>query len=570
MNQAKLFGQTQQAFNLKKLVSIQNSDKANDTTFKRTKEYFLKYFAKSLEGYCYCYEPSEESDYEGEIHKIKNSKLKDDIFENIPRVKFFVDGEAKEREFSLFGWFQKCHHETFKIASDPREKQFFTSKKTGRQFINISKGFLHKNKKTDADFSNDVIEKRNKVLNHIKNIWNSGDEKAYEYTITWLAHALNGHKMQTALFLKSDEGTGKSLIVEFLINHVIGSFLGIITQRVPMKFNYHLVNKILLCLEELPSSGKNEWHSVSDYLKDLITGSKMDIEKKYEDVIQLANLISLIIITNNENSIRFGKDIRRYHMCDISHDKVGDTKYFDDLYQCLSREVGECFFWYINSIYEKTQNFKENEMPMTNNKLEIKDKNLTPILQFLKNNFISLKRGIAENGKPYPLNQLLDEYNEYSGDTMKIKSFHNKLISSIPLVKTRPYGTKKTLHIQPLKYEDLIDFYKKRGYWDDKFDMEEKEENNNYPFINTDVVKEEDKKETKDEIYKRLYEEAIRERNLYKNLFEAEMNRKKDLLIMSQDDKKYDELMKTIKKNEKYTEEEEVTDDFLTIDFLNA
>ena len=98
-----------------------------------------------------------------------------------------------------------------------------------------------------------------------------------------------------------------------------------------MKFNYHLVNEIFLVLEELPSGGKNQWHSVSDYLKDIITGGTVGIEKKYEDVIQVENMISLLILTNNENCIRFVKDERRYHMCDISHDMVGNTKYFNDL-----------------------------------------------------------------------------------------------------------------------------------------------------------------------------------------------------------------------------------------------
>ena len=171
-------------------------------------------------------------------------------------------------------------------------------------------------------------------------------------------------------------------------------FLGLITSRAEQlfKFNAHLLGKVLLALEELPSGNKNVWFSISDYLKDLITGSKLDIEKKFQDMMQTVNLISLIIITNNENSIRFGKDIRRYMLCDISHDTVGNTEYFNRLDKACNKEAGEALFMFFLERYEKTATWNPIEVPMTLAKLEMKEKNMSELLQFVKDKYVKKTR----------------------------------------------------------------------------------------------------------------------------------------------------------------------------------
>ena len=337
---------------------------------------------------------------------------------------------------------------------------------------------MYKNPEKYCEFSDEIKANVEKVLNHIKVVWNSGDQKAYDYTMNWLSHSLTGHKMKTALFLKSGEGTGKSIIIDFLINHVIGKALGLSTTRSDslMKFNYHLVNKIFLVLEELPSGGKNQWHSVSDYLKDIITGETVGIEKKYEDVIQVENMISLLILTNNENCIRFGKDARRYHMCDISHDMVGNTKYFNDLSEILNEKTGKAFFSYLTELYNGNKKFNESPVPQTNARKAMKENNITPFLKFVKDEYITYGRSIisSDNKKPYSLNLFLEEYNTYSNQKLGIQNFHNLIRGELPLIKTKQYGTNKTLHIIPIEHKTLVDYYRKKEFWDDKYDKVDK------------------------------------------------------------------------------------------------
>lgn len=484
--QKNLFGNTSKAFSLLKLRNIMTKDAAQeDHDFLETKKYFLTYFAKSLGTTFYQYEPQENGE-EGLIINLESMKGIWDNIEETIQYKYRPDDKSNQ-SFSLKKWFMKSHYETFKINSDPRMSRFYESKDTEQQYINLSKGFLHKNIKPYKSYSEEIKRNVEVIITHIKDVWNSKNETNSDFCLDFLAHALTGHKMNVALFLKSGEGTGKSIIVEFLINHVIGEALGLSTSRINqlMKFNSQLMGKLLVCLEELPTASKSEWFSVSDYLKDLITGSKVDIEKKFADCIQTVNMMSLIIITNNENTIKFGKDARRYMMCDISHDMVGNTTYFNNLVKACNRETGEAFFMYLLERYEATKDFNPSQVPLTEAKKEMKCRNLTPILEHVKNVYVMSEIGLRNphiKHEMIKLNDLKDMINTKFSLKMSTAAFNIALKSEIPITETIIYGASKAIYIKPVSQEDLLNFYIKKGFWDsgnDRFEREielEKEE----------------------------------------------------------------------------------------------
>ena len=102
--------------------------------------------------------------------------------------------------FNLKEWFMKSHYQTYKINSDPRCSRFYVSTKTDQAFINLFKGFLHKTIKKYDSYPQNIKDDVEKIINHITNVWNSGNEECSEFCLNFLAHALTGHKMQTALF----------------------------------------------------------------------------------------------------------------------------------------------------------------------------------------------------------------------------------------------------------------------------------------------------------------------------------------------------------------------------------
>ena len=466
INQNEIFGNTKKAFNLSTLNAFAESDLVSDHTFDKTKKYFLTYFAKSLNDVFYEFQPQEDE----EDGHIVNREHLNGVWASIMKELSYIEHNRKIT-FNLKEWFMKSHYQTYKINSDPRCSRFFTSTTTDQAFINLSKGFLHKTYKKFESYDQNIKDDVQRVINHITNVWNSGNTECSEFCLNFLAHALTGHKMNVALFLKSGEGTGKSIILEFIINHVIGEALGLSTPRVQqlMKFNSQLLGKIFICLEELPTASKSEWHSVADYLKDLITGSKIDIEKKFQDCIQTVNLMSLVILTNNENTIKFGKDARRYMMCDVSHDKVGNTDYFNKLVKSCNRQTGEAFFMWLTERYESTKDFKNViECPLTDAKREMKQKNLTPILRHIKDEYVSKRCGLNNPDIKHnmiKLNDLKDDINIKFALNMTTTSFHTCLKCDIPIIETLIYGANKHLYIKPVSTEKLLQFFIKKGFW---------------------------------------------------------------------------------------------------------
>ena len=507
IQQDLIFGNASKVFSVEKLLKLSEQDKTSkDFNFTETKKYFLTFFAKAMGDARYFYEPQEEGD--GLIENMTSLQM-DKIMKQIPVIKYSSSEgeEAKAYKFDISKWFIEQHHTTFKISSDPRSSRFYESPKTGQKFLNLSKGFLFKNPKKFCEFPEKIRKNVQMINNHIINVWNSGNVDAGEYTLNWFSHALTGHKMETAIFLKSGEGTGKSIIIDFLIQKVIGSALGLSTSRAKqlMGFNAQLLGKVFVCLEELPASSKSEWFSISDFLKDLITGSSIDIEKKYSDIVQTTNLISLIIMTNNENTIKFGKDMRRYFLADISHDKVGSIEYFTELEKAMSKETGEAYYSWLVERYEATKNtFKCEAIPLTESKIEMKIKNLTPLLKFVKEQYLMNKTGIFDAEKKHKKLELshlkslinLAENKEIFKSTQSINS---AIASDLPIVKTVEYGKGKTLHIEPIDFQTLMDFYIKKGFWSDKYDKfnagEEEEPSQ------LDEVKKSD--------FKQLYEEQL-------------------------------------------------------------
>jgi integrase len=519
INQDLLFGSSEKVFKTSTFLSKANEDKKRkDFKFTEAKKYFLSYFAKTMGSIKLYYVP--ESKGEGKIESLEVKETKA-IFDQIPVINYRKnnnddedknDSDEKEGyKFDIKKWFINKHHTTYAINSDPRASRFYEDKKTEQKYINLSKGFLHKKIKKFDDYPTEIKDNVEKINNHICKIWNSSNKDAYEYCLNWFACAFTGHKMETAIFLKSAEGVGKSIFVDFIIEHVIGSDIGMMTAKVNqmLKFNYQLLGKIFVCLEELPSASKSEWHSLSDILKDLITNANMDVERKYFDAMKVANYISLMIFTNNDNTIKFGKDIRRYFMADVSHESVGDLNYYKDLKDAMTRETGEAYFMFLLERYESIKDkFNCADIPLTESKIEMKINNLTQVLKGVKEMFLRNGQGIKDTETKsghYEVSKLKSEIELLNNYKFKsTQSFTSSLRTDLPILNIEAYGKNKTQHIKPISFDDLLKFYKTKGFWSDKYDKIETEDK-----TNNDIEDIESRRFN--ETYKKLYLDAMKE-----------------------------------------------------------
>ena len=89
--------------------------------------------------------------------------------------------------------------------------------------------------------------------------------------------------MRTCLLLHSKADSGKSMITEFIEEHVLGK-LFVITSNdlntIIEAFNRELLEKSLLVLEVMPASTQEEWKASSECFKHIITGKKLMMYKK--------------------------------------------------------------------------------------------------------------------------------------------------------------------------------------------------------------------------------------------------------------------------------------------------
>jgi hypothetical protein len=466
----------------KQLLTKAETD--GDFTFREFKDYFSKYYAKTLHQNYYFYNP--DKDGTPTFENIDDTAL-NYVIKSIAKKGIYKTSGIVKAEFSIKDWFISDYSCQVSIGLDPLQPRIYKCPKQNIDYINLCRGFKHINRKPYESFPNHIKEGVQKILDHLKNVWNSGDEVGYEFTMNWFAFSLTGHKMHSALFLKSGEGTGKSLIVNFLINKVIGQYLGYSTSKADQitKFNAQLIGRIFLCLEELPTESKGAWFSLSDILKDLITGSKHDIEKKFHDMMTVENLISVIIITNNENVLKLGNAIRRYFILDVSHKYVDNVDYFNNLAEVCegtnSDLIGEAFFNMMWERYEKCiadGSFSvDAKPPMTEGKIVAKDGALSSVHKFFKHRYLCNNMDVQLTS----LKDMMAEHNDYCLKTNlkpfesagKFKQQINQDLSCID-IKDKHVGKVRCLHILPISHADLMNFYVKKGFWFDGADVVEK------------------------------------------------------------------------------------------------
>lgn len=477
-----LFSSGRTVFQLATLKTMMTPAHQADN-WQGAKDYFTTYFAKTLNNGFIYYKPVGKT---SKMFENLTTTQMNDLWKQIPAVQMDMPNGKKVAVFQLSKWFLEEYNSQLNLGFEVLSGDFYTDEDTGEQFVNQCQGFLHKTPKTFSDFPQEVRDKVQLVLNHIRDVWNSGNEDHYQYNIKHIAHACSGRKMKTAVFLKSGEGAGKSIILEFIVNDVIGESLGLITGRSDNlnKFNAILCGKIFLVLEELPAATKAEWHSIADILKHLITGKTLTVEKKHQDPFPVLNHISLYICTNNENTIKFGKEARRYFMCDISHDKVDDTNYWNNLVAATKdKTVGEAFFWYLRELAASTPDFDEegeNRRIMTETKMATKEQNMTPLLQFLKDEFVKHNKGVMKDNKLDPkqtdmlslseLHNMFLESRPFGSGKMTLQKFHQYLKQDIPQLEAKPASKARNLHVPIMTAQELKTFFVNKGYWNDKFD----------------------------------------------------------------------------------------------------
>jgi hypothetical protein len=162
--------------------------------------------------------------------------------------------------------------------------------------------------------------------------------------MTWRADILQnpGVKRTTGLGLLGPQGTGKSIIFEYGIARMLGPYFGSSGSRddVVGRWSGHLVGKLLWVSEETLFAGDK----VSmNKLKDRITSTTVDIEKKGMDKFSMPSFTRYVFTSNQVHALHLEADDRRFFVLGTSAVHQRDTAYFTKMRQWLEKGGAEIF-----------------------------------------------------------------------------------------------------------------------------------------------------------------------------------------------------------------------------------
>lgn len=379
--------------------------------------------------------------------------------------KDFINEVANKISKGAFEKYFMKNSKIYKITSKIDKPRVYVEEK--QYFLNECKGFLHKKYKSYNEYSDDIKEGVEMILDMIKQISCNSQEDIYNAYVKYLAQLCRGMKTEVIIYKKGEQGIGKSTETDFLINYVLGKDICLLSGTEPLTSNFNkcFLGKLFVVFEELPTFGAKEWEAVSSKLKTLTTEKTAQFRGLFKDPVEAENILNFVINTNVE-SLK-NSDGRRIIILPLSSCKKGDYEYMNNIRsKCFNLEVGEAFYSYMMSVDIKDF-YAQKCFPDTENKLLAIANQLDPVEKFLKINYVLKKRDIQDKST--------DFYDEYRGFCT--------LQNYKPLTNTMFYAKLKNFcNIEKRKIEGIYKFkvpYEKlkelsdKNKWICEFDEEE-------------------------------------------------------------------------------------------------
>lgn len=228
--------------------------------------------------------------------------------------------------------------------------------------------------------SNLVFDEANSLfLKLLKRITN--DDIIHEYLKQWIAHIIQKPWLKTkvGVVLYSDtKGVGKNALIDGIIKLLEGYTAKIESiEDITRNFNSHLVNKLLIVGDEICAKAQG----VSDKLKETITRTVQNLEKKGVDPIPMDDYTNWIFTTNNFNAFTIEQGDRRMFMINCLEEKfIESIEYYKEINN--DKLMNDLFNYFLT--YKVTYKFGEGEkIPLTKYKEELQYNSKPGYIQML-------------------------------------------------------------------------------------------------------------------------------------------------------------------------------------------
>lgn len=135
-----------------------------------------------------------------------------------------------------------------------------------------------------------------------------------DYVLDWCHHALV-KRNQTILCLAGPKGTGKNILFEKIMGHIIGlDYSESVGQAfLEEKFNAPLHNKRLLVMDEVTTNTQDAVNALKRFAND-----RVSVEKKGKDAFTAKNWASMTILSNEITKLGIMPDDRRYSVPEVT------------------------------------------------------------------------------------------------------------------------------------------------------------------------------------------------------------------------------------------------------------
>ncbi|MGP6089491.1 DUF5906 domain-containing protein [Antarctobacter jejuensis] len=240
---------------------------------------------------------------------------------------------------------------------------FDPSGRVHKDKLNLWKGFaIEPNETGNCDL----------IVNHIRDVWASGDTAHFDYIVSWLADIVQNpaNKPRVALVLKGGKGAGKDSLVD-LMRRIVGSrhyALANSPDVLTSNFNGLYDTALLIHAEEASWGGDKQ---AKGKLQSLITNSEIRIERKGVDAVQIPSFHRVIFSTNEEWAVPATADERRYAVFNVSDHRIGDHDYFDALHRQIKGDGAAAFMAFLMA-WETPDGIRIGKPPQTRGLLDQK------------------------------------------------------------------------------------------------------------------------------------------------------------------------------------------------------
>lgn len=246
---------------------------------------------------------------------------------------------------------------------------------------NMFKGF-----KNDDDNVEPICEEDSYFFKLLKHLCENEPE-FYDYFKALISHIIQKPYIKSKVaivFYSHTKGVGKDSIIEG-IKALLGiEYFGKLNdiEDINKKFNDNIVNKFMVYGEEITANAKK----MIDKLKEAITRTTCNLEKKGIDAISVNDYSNYFFTTNGKNSFKIEQGCRRLGMVECKETKLS-TEFYTNFYNEINDNVK------IKQLFKFFKIYKQNKYSIgkdpvynTSYKMELENESKAGYIQFLYKN----------------------------------------------------------------------------------------------------------------------------------------------------------------------------------------